>query len=267
VHESSYEKMRAFCTAYVKAGSSVLDVGSGGEVDILSYRPLFDDCEYVGLDIEPGHNVDLVPADPFAWPEIETDSFDVVISGQTFEHNPYFWITAAEIARVLRPGGLVAVIAPSKGMVHRYPLDCWRFYPDSWSAICRYVGLELLEGFTEPSSWRLAIPGIYWGDAMMVGRKPLLAEGDEYAAFHKRLDAIVMTRTEMPDQSKGPGPAGSEYASTHVLAVGIMASHPLMVLKRLNPHPRQRWPFNAIRRRAVKRNGRLALERGARRLH
>ena len=29
------------------------------------------------------------------------------------------------------PGGHVYVNAPSNGGVHRYPLDCWRFYPDA----------------------------------------------------------------------------------------------------------------------------------------
>ncbi len=46
---------------------------------------------------------------------------------------------------MLTPDGLVAVIAPSGGYVHQYPLDCWRFYPDSWGALCAYVGLTLEE--------------------------------------------------------------------------------------------------------------------------
>jgi SAM-dependent methyltransferase len=256
VHESSYEKMRAFRREYVKDRSRVLDVGSGSEPGLLSYRSLFDGCEYVGLDIENAHNVDLVPADPFAWPEIETDSFDVVVSGQTFEHNPYFWITAAEIARVLKPGGVVAIVAPSKGVVHRFPLDCWRFYPDSWSSICHYVGLELVEGFTEPTSWRFVIPGKYWGDAMMVARKPEGIDND-------RLAAIVATRVEMPNGlACGPAKAQKRYERTHTRSLAEMAAHPLLVLKRLNPHPQKRSPFKQVRKVGVARNERLAIERG-----
>jgi hypothetical protein len=90
VHASSYEKMRAFRTSHVKDGARVLDVGSSARPGTLSYRSLFSSCDYVGLDIAETGNVDFVPADPFAWTELESESFDVVISGQTFEHNPYF---------------------------------------------------------------------------------------------------------------------------------------------------------------------------------
>jgi hypothetical protein len=157
----------------------------------------------------------------------------------------------------------LAIIVPSKGRVHRFPLDCWRFYPDSWAAVCAYVGLELVETFTEPTSWRLVIPGIYWGDTMMVARKPVLSEGDESAAFQKRLEAIVATRLALPQPSPGPGPAGDEYAQTHVLALSAMVAHPFIVLRRLNPDLKRRWPLKKVRRRIGYRNARRALARGA----
>ena len=34
----------------------------------------------------PGKNVQLVPVDPYYWKEVAPGSFDVVISGQAFEH-------------------------------------------------------------------------------------------------------------------------------------------------------------------------------------
>jgi SAM-dependent methyltransferase len=270
VHESSYEKMRAFRDKYLLDSTEifrVLDVGSGSQEQGRSYRELFSSSEfdYTGLDLEAGHNVDLVPRDPFAWAEIPTSSFDVVISGQTYEHNPYFWITTAEIARILRPGGLVAIIAPSKGIVHRFPLDCWRFYPDSWAALCAYVGLELLEGWTEPTRWRMVIPGVYWGDAMMIGRKPQLDDEADSATFYTRLDAIVSTRTALPSVGIQGGKAEEEYIETHTLAPRAMVWHLGYVTRRLNPRLRQRWPLNRIRRRIVDRNGRLAIQRGERR--
>ena len=76
--------------------------------------------DYVGLDIAAGKNVDMVPGDPFCWTEIESESFDLVISGNMLEHNPYFWITVAEIARVLVQDGLTVLIAPSSGV----PASC-----------------------------------------------------------------------------------------------------------------------------------------------
>ena len=268
MHVTSFEKMRAFRDQYLAGDNrtlDILDVGSGSEAGDRSYRDLFagSKYQYTGLDLESGPNVDLTPRDPFDWREVPTSSFDVVISGQTFEHDPYFWITTAEMARVLRPEGLVTIVAPSKGRVHRFPLDCWRFYPDSWAALCTYVGLELVEVCAEPTSWRLVIPGRVWGDTMMVARKPRFSDETECKAFHARLEAVVATRTAMPAQSGGPGRAADEYARTHSLPARSMVWHPGYVRRSLNPHLRQRWPLRAIRDRSARRNGRLALVRGA----
>jgi SAM-dependent methyltransferase len=258
--------MRAFRDTYLlseASGLKVLDVGSGSDDD-WSYRWLFKPprFEYTGLDLESGQNVDIVPTDPFDWTEIPTDSFDAVISGQTFEHNPYFWITTAEIARVVRPGGFVAIVAPSEGRVHRFPLDCWRFYPDSWSALCTYVGLELLEGYTEPASWRLVIPGRHWADAMMIARKPDLTDELATKAFYSRLEAIVATRAIQPVPSVGPARAGTEYAQTHVLPMHSMIWHMGHVVSRARPDLKNRWPLLNVRRYFTHRNSRLAQHRG-----
>ena len=40
-----------------------------------------------------------------------------------------------EALRVLKPTGLLYINAPSNGAYHRYPVDCWRFYPDSGVAL------------------------------------------------------------------------------------------------------------------------------------
>lgn len=177
MHQSSLEKMRLFRDRYLDIHQadplSILDVGSQ---DINgSYRTLFDCApwRYRGADLNAGDNVDIVLTNPYQWKEIASDSVDVLISGQAFEHIEYFWITMLEVARVLRPGGLCCIIAPSGGPEHRYPLDCWRFYPDGGAAMTRFAGLELVEvctdwepgsGYTDESS--------AWKDTMVVSRKP-----------------------------------------------------------------------------------------------
>ncbi|HWQ20864.1 MAG TPA: class I SAM-dependent methyltransferase, partial [Methanotrichaceae archaeon] len=71
----------------------VLDVGS---YDMNgSYKPLFTNHNYIGLDICAGPNVDLVVADPYHWP-IEDAAFDAVISGQALEHIERPWQTLQE---------------------------------------------------------------------------------------------------------------------------------------------------------------------------
>ncbi len=266
--------MRAFRSAYVsdkgKRPIRVLDVGSGGRRDLLSFRELFPSpiFDYVGLDIADFYNVDFVPDDPFCWTELETESFDLVISGSMLEHNPYFWITVAEIARVLVQDGLAVLIAPSAGHPHRYPLDCWRFYPDSWSAMCSYVGLDLVETYREPLSWRKTVPGTYWQEAMMVARKHPFGGEQARMDFYRRIDAIVATRTELPDPKqsrRAGGPAATRYEQVHTLPARRMLVRPQHVIELLAQSVAKmketRIP-RAIRRRIWQRDGRLALEKG-----
>lgn len=80
----------------------VVDFGS---LDINgSNRYLFTGCEYLGLDIGPGKNVDLVcRAHEF---DHADSSYDVVISTEMFEHDKYLVLSVQNMVRVLKPGGL-----------------------------------------------------------------------------------------------------------------------------------------------------------------
>jgi SAM-dependent methyltransferase len=234
--------MRAFRDTYFlerdRDPLRVLDVGSMGD-RASSYRALFrpPDFEYVGLDLAEGPNVDLVPADPYRWDTLRTESFDLVISGQAFEHNPYFWITMAEIARVLVQGGLTAIIAPSAGPVHRHPFDCWRFYPDSWSVLCQYVGMELAESAVDDGSWRKMVPGtMAWRESFMVARKPTFVDEGVRDAFYGDIEAIARTRKALPEPQDvdGARPAVSRYERVHALPVSTaLRIQPERVLARI----------------------------------
>lgn len=141
-----------------------------------SYRPLFDSPHWqlVGIDTSAGKNVDTVLRNPYIWREIATGSADVVISGQAFEHIEYFWISMLEIARILKPGGRCCILAPSSGPEHRYPVDCWRFYPDGMRALAAYAELEVLEAVTQWHDEGHADGSDWWHDSMLICRKPEL---------------------------------------------------------------------------------------------
>jgi SAM-dependent methyltransferase len=127
---------------------AVVDIGS---YDVNgSYRALFDAqaWSYRGVDLEAGPGVDVVLDSPYRLP-FASGSIDLVISGQAFEHVEYFWIMWMEMLRLLKPGGRVFLIAPSRGPEHRYPQDCWRFYPDGYRALAKIGGCELIEVSTD----------------------------------------------------------------------------------------------------------------------
>lgn len=176
MHQSSMEKMTLFRDRYLSARSrDVLQILDLGSQDVNgSYRPLFSEptWQYVGLDMASGKNVDVVLRTPYVWKEIDSGSVDVIISGQAFEHIQYFWITMLEVARVLKPGGICCILAPSSGPEHRYPLDCWRFYPDGMGSLAHFAQMEVVEATTQWEDKGYADGSDWWHDSMLVCRKP-----------------------------------------------------------------------------------------------
>lgn len=176
MHYGSLVRMKWFVDTYLRPETcrlSVLDVGSYNVNG--SYRGYFlpSRYAYTGLDIVSGPNVDIVPVSPYHWDEVASNSFDVVISGQALEHTEFFWLTIAEMARVLKPIGLMCIIVPHTIWTHRYPVDCWRFEADGMVALARWCQLEILH-----ASANQAPEGEDWADpsgvtdSILVARKP-----------------------------------------------------------------------------------------------
>jgi predicted O-methyltransferase YrrM len=143
MHFSSLENMRRCIDWYFPVEARVvIDLGAS---DVNgSYRKLLpSDIRYIGMDLESGPGVDVVMEDPYVIP-LGNEEADLVLSGQMLEHCEHFWRIFTEIGRVLRPGGLAFIIAPSAGPIHRYPVDCYRFYPDAYKALARWAGLRLV---------------------------------------------------------------------------------------------------------------------------
>jgi SAM-dependent methyltransferase len=201
--------MRAFRDTYLIGANDqplrILDVGSASILGSTTYRDLFAmrGWEYVGLDAETGPNVDVAVKDPYSWTELTDASFDVVISGQAFEHIEWPWLTMMEIARVLKPRGLAAITAPSSGHAHRYPTDCWRYYPDGFPALAKYAGLSVIENdvdfgyvFKESADW---------GDAFAILQKPAHSDGEARTWTKRRAAARASAgRTGDMDEAKVP---------------------------------------------------------------
>ena len=178
MHKSTYDKMLWFKNIYLDVSNSlsILDIGSLDTTGRnFNYKSIFNDVSnwnYTGLDYEDGENVDILVDDIYNMLEIEDNSYDVVISGQLFEHLEFFWITMSEIERILKPGGFCCIIAPSGGPKHgNSKHDCYRFYEDGMAALARYVNLEVLHVSTNYSEE--AKP---WCDTCLVAKKELFNE-------------------------------------------------------------------------------------------
>ena len=114
--------------------------------------------KYIGVDFQKGKNVDIILTDPYKLP-FDDNSIDIVISSSCFEHSEMFWLSYLEILRILKPKGLLYLNVPSDGGIHREPVDCWRFYPDSGHALVNWskrngYNSTLLECYTQVGgSW------------------------------------------------------------------------------------------------------------------
>lgn len=173
------DKMIGFRDKYLAALTEsalvIYDLGSRA-VSGGSYRPVFEHSPWIykGIDLEPGENVDVILSRPYAWKELPAESADVLVSGQALEHIEYFWLTMLEVWRVLKPGGLCCIIAPSGGPEHRYPVDCWRFFPDGLEALSRYAGFETEQIYKQQGSTGHSDGSDLWQDSFLVCRKPFL---------------------------------------------------------------------------------------------
>lgn len=180
----------------------ILDFGSRMvNKQTLSHRLILQDidCEYLGIDVVAGPNVDVVMPAPYTIP-LENDSVDIIITGQVIEHVPYFWASFMELSRVLKKGGYILCTAPSRGHIHSPPYDCWRYYPDGYKAIASFTGLYLVEASTH---WPDAREGMqhfdyssipdseYWGDTLGVFQKPQSYERIKYHTAAKAIEELA----------------------------------------------------------------------------
>ena len=141
MHETAMKNGEIFFSTYSKYfknnNVTVLDIGSqnvNGSLKQICPKKF----KYIGLDFEDAKGVDIVLQDPYNFP-FDDQSVDIVVSSSCFEHSEMFWLTFLEILRILKPNGIFYLNAPSDGHFHRYPVDCWRFYPDSGQALVKWA--------------------------------------------------------------------------------------------------------------------------------
>lgn len=144
MHPSSMKLMAEFRDKYLAdmKGCGVLDIGSARQnPNQQTYRELFGDYEYVGMDVVPGDNVDIVEYASLLW------TYDVVISGQVLEHVCRPWEVMDNWGRLFRT--YICVIAPNKTRLHRCPIHTYGYYPDGIRDLFDYAGIKTLEARKE----------------------------------------------------------------------------------------------------------------------
>jgi len=89
----------------------VLDCGS---LDVNgNNRWLFNNCEYIGVDVAKGKNVDVESVIHNL--KYKDETFDTIISTESLEHDKYYKKSLQAIIRMLRPGGLFLFTCATTG--------------------------------------------------------------------------------------------------------------------------------------------------------
>jgi SAM-dependent methyltransferase len=151
----SLQKNANFATGWL------LDLGCGG----LPYRDIFDDVErYIGLDL-PANDFADVHGDGMALP-VRDGVFHTVLCNQVLEHVPEPSKLVAEMARVLKPGGVLLLTTPQTWGLHRTPNDFYRYTEYGLRYLAEKSGLEVLEviptcGLSATMAQRIADTVVY----------------------------------------------------------------------------------------------------------
>lgn len=149
--------------------TSVLEVGS---VDPEGKtRSFFEDCDYIGIDLVDGPNVDIVgDFNDYHFAR----SFDTVVLLSVFEHTPHWRHILQKAIALTKNEGYIIVSFGPEGNNHHLP-EPWQpvVHKDFLAEVCAYDGVSVSEAFFEP---QMFWPGdIRCFDALL--RKAPLVDG------------------------------------------------------------------------------------------
>ncbi len=129
----------------------ILEVGSYNVNG--SVRTLFDQTNYLGVDIEEGPGVDMVVSSHELHEQPWLGStFDLVVSTEMLEHDRRPWESLSQMHWVLKAGGLLLVTARGNGFGDHNPPDRFRFMEQGFHDIIEDAGFEVLEVTADPQA-------------------------------------------------------------------------------------------------------------------
>lgn len=101
---------------------------------------------WFGSDIEKGESVDIVADAHQLSLHVSLGSFDAFVSCFSFEHFRRPWVVAAELAKIVRRGGVGFVATHQSFPLHYYPGDYFRFSAGAIAEIfAEDVGWKVIE--------------------------------------------------------------------------------------------------------------------------
>ena len=136
---------KALKSQAVRTGGNLIDIGCGAKPHERLFTPYVDN--YFGLEYSPdsgyrGNRADIA-ADAGNLP-FDDESFETVLCTEVLEHIADPEKVIAEIARIVKPGGMVITTAPFVYPKHD-KFDYFRYTSDGLAAMMKRNGLEIEE--------------------------------------------------------------------------------------------------------------------------
>jgi SAM-dependent methyltransferase len=164
MHLNSELLFTQYAKKYFSEGQRVLEIGPNGYPSYYSRLLNISGNQWHTLDIGSDHieggeknPQHITSSSEYNYP-IESNTYDVVISGQVMEHVKKIWVWIDELKRVTKKNGLIILIVPVSWPYHAVPVDCWRIYPEGMRALLEDKQLSILECKFE-SLEKTLIPG------------------------------------------------------------------------------------------------------------
>lgn len=126
-----------------RPGEALLDLGAGVKPYAPMYEPYFKRC--VSVDV-PYSQHDVSAVDTLASADelpFDDATFDCVLCTEVLEHCSEPGAVLAEIARVLRPEGVLFLTTPFMVALHEMPHDYYRYTPSALRHLARSAGLNV----------------------------------------------------------------------------------------------------------------------------
>jgi SAM-dependent methyltransferase len=142
LHSNSKLLFEKYAKQMFAPGMKVLEIGPDGVPS--TYQRIVGDSSIVWhtLDIREDCALTYRAQSEYEFP-VESNNYDVVLSGQVLEHVRQVWTWMRELARVCKVGGLVITINPVSWPYHEAPIDCWRVFPEGMKALYDYASLSV----------------------------------------------------------------------------------------------------------------------------
>lgn len=143
-----------FTSEMKQVRGTVLEIGARtvSPTSRLNAKKFEPECKFIGLDIHEAPGVDIVGDAHFLSDVIAPGTIDGVFSLAVIEHLSCPWLLAAQINKVLKPGGLTLHAVPHSFPIHETPNDFWRMSSEGLKVLfSSAMGFEIVQaGMADP---------------------------------------------------------------------------------------------------------------------